>query len=1310
MSIELIGPKGYEYQYVATLLIALIHLRERHDFQLIVEKAGGEDAELKIVTGTKEFTVEIQVKSTREDLTIQELIQWLSHFPSHQYSNNLLERLKTDEDRTVLFITRARATDLVRPFLTDTININTNTFNNDLLNSAIDKMRTTYGEGSKLEQQRAEYCKEQANYYTTNVAKLRKVFKKTLVWEQQEEEVLVSKCRELLHNNFYVPLSMTGQVMQLLLDLVRKARDQRSDVIPSMLQLLDKYNGEKIPLNHISVKRTLDAELINTLEASNVVLLTGISLCGKTHIAKEIASNFQSKGYRCIIESDIKEAARFLNQISIEDKLCLLEDPFGQVELEERYYEVWAEISDLLTRLTPSKKIIITSKIELIRNICKSDNPEFWRIHGYEWRDLTVRNHEFIINIWDAYCNEKQIPDEVCLLVKENLTNTPTENLLQPGQLRHLAYNDLSKLQGKDFSQLVELATFDAQKLGMYFWGKSDSFRKTLIALGLGASPRYAINTEELSFILSDSDKRPSIVILEDDTYKSMSFPGKETPPPMFPSYEMDTSLQDWVLEQLDELESHGYISIINNKVRFTHPTYHEAAKYVIFHQQRLMLRTTEGILWRGVSCLETNTALAITKFLNNLLQAYASNMEFQRTIVLIAESSLNSIFPSVRDASLGLLVSHIDQLDDELQSKVYGYVKHDDIDNERLFWHNGEPWIEITNDYNFFDRISAMLSRHQKEDLEDIANRIVDPMETHTVSSEEAWSVVSDGFLFEEFEKNIVLIKQLLTYKESFIREKIAFTFLNQYCEGQDELVTTVFSDEHPNVVYQALRGALNGWHNRSPETNMQLLKHLKEVMLDKIIASKANRFIVDFGDQYGADSIERSESDTSQEIELWEVWSELFALFLKSVPDKFVSVNEYHLFNTVSNSLKNISSQKVIDICESWLEWIEKNHQKRLLHEVGYAISDYLLAGTKPEERGQLTDRILNQQDTNFLTVALVEYINYWKNLSEREKGVIISLLQSERVDLQWLKAVSLTRTIVPIEIISTVLGEENQNVLVEEVDSIIKIFPHDLLADCIRVYIGHPQPLWWLGYHHARETRWPEILLKLIELPEHPAFKLAIESFVDSFIMGKYKDDIRSKVVGIWGRLVRLNDDSVINLLFNTLQKNCITYNGPDSEDLWVSFFENIDSRKKGSFLSEIVEEIEAYSYYTDKLDKIFGKELFFKQILPRVQVDLTIINLVLLSKKLISENQDSQLAQLAYESLLKFYNDEKPRLKLTNRIVSNFLDEYIEEICSKNDLLALIEQSKTRCREKGIKIKEKFDDHYNLENWVSIYKQA
>lgn len=190
-------------------------------------------------------------------------------------------------------------------------------------------------------------------------------------------------------------------------------------------------------------------------------------------------------------------------------------------------------------------------------------------------------------------------------------------------------------------------------------------------------------------------------------------------------------------------------------------------------------------------------------------------------------------------------------------------------------------------------------------------------------------------------------------------------------------------------------------------------------------------------------------------------------------------------------------------------------------------------------------------------------------------------------------------------------------------------------------------------------------------------------------------------------IWGKHIRSNEDDVINLVFDTLRIQCISYNGPDSEDLWVSFFDNIDRKKKEHYLGRVIEEIEAYSYFND-LEEIFGKNILFNQILPRVQVDFTTINFMILSGEMISKEVDPEILQATYEFLIRIYTEEKPRLALTNKIAKRFSKKFLVNVDKENKLLALIEQMEKQCSETGRIIKEKLSDHYDLENWISVHK--
>ncbi|MEC2072493.1 nSTAND3 domain-containing NTPase [Alkalihalophilus marmarensis] len=1298
MSIELIGPQGYEYQYLATAFLALSNL-EKNNIRLVVEKQGGEDAELTFFNGNEEITIEIQVKSSHNDLTLEELTLWLSHFPDRSSENNLIDRLKDDSCRYALFITRARGTDSVRPFLTRDISLNNNAFNNDLLNGIVDCLKENKEEESKLKQERKNHCSEQAKYFKKHKKLLRQITKRSLVWENMEDTVLTNKCLDLLNKEYSVPFNKTKIVLLEIMELVKKARNEREDVITVIKELIDRYSAEKIQLNPINVEREGIKDLEEVLEERNVLLLTGISFCGKTHLAKRIAREFQGSGYNCLIESDLKEATRFLMKNSVEERLCIIEDPFGQIDLEDNYYELWSSLTDLVSKLSINRKLIVTSKKELIRKIHGIEDPMVWMIEGNAWFDLTVKDHNFIKDIWSAYCLEKGVSDDVARLVSGGISELPKENLLQPGQLKHLAFQENSVLKQKEFGELIELATVDAQKIGMYFNTRSEDFKKVLIALGLGSTTSQPINTNEITFILSDSGSRPSIIELEKG-YKVMTFHGKASTP-SFPSYEISTELPNSILEHLDDLENRGYITIIGDNILFSHPTYYEAARYVINRQSRLGIQLIYDILLKGVACLKSTTAFLITKQFKKIFINYSTNKEFQGNIILLAKNSLNSIFPSVRDAAILFLLTILEDLSIELQQVVYNYIKSEDIQNKRLLWQDGEPWIVITEEVSFMDFLEELLSYQSGNDVVNIAHKLIHPSESRTVNSEEAWKVISDDFSFNDRHKDLRLVNQLLSYKESFIRAKTAFKIAECFSEGNSDTTKVIFRDEHPSVIYQSIRGALSGWKNLTGDNQKLLLDYMKEAMTNKVVVAISSRFIIDFGDEYGKDHVDWSKLDEEQKRELWKVWSQLFPLFLQNIPHKFVSVNESHLFNTVRRSVRYIESVEVLNIAESWLNWIERNLHNRLLQESGYAVSDIILSKTNPIERQSVSERILDQEDTNFITVALAEYINNWNKLSEKEKKKILLSLSGERDDVRWLRAVCLTRTKVPPEILVLLLG--NEKIFEEDINKIISVFPPDLLTDCLRVYVGKPHPLWWLGYHHARATKWPMILLGILENPHHPSFKVALDEFIDKFIEGYYQESLRERVLELWKKLVTSNKRDLIDLLYNELEKKCITFNGPDCEDLWKVFFDNINVDTKDHYLTKITGVVEAFTYFNE-IHEVFGNDIFYREILPKLPIDNTILKIIIIYKQL-SEGIDDK--QKAYNLVLNIYTIDLPKLQLTNNIVEKFFEDLERE--QKSELLELIENANNQINNKGRMRKDQFDDHYELENWVSLYKR-
>ena len=48
---------------------------------------------------------------------------------------------------------------------------------------------------------------------------------------------------------------------------------------------------------------------------------------------------------------------------------------------------------------------------------------------------------------------------------------------------------------------------------------------------------------------------------------------------------------------------------------------------------------------------------------------------------------------------------------------------------------------------------------------------------------------------------------------------------------------------------------------------------------------------------------------------------------------------------------------------------------------------------------------------------------------------------------------------------------------------------------------MYIGEPQPLWWIGTHHREESVWPKIVELITTKPNEPLFEIAFNEYLHS-----------------------------------------------------------------------------------------------------------------------------------------------------------------------------------------------------------------
>ncbi|WP_336990914.1 hypothetical protein [Bacillus toyonensis] len=1297
MSVEITGPQGYDYQYIVSVFLALKVL-DIPKVKVYIEKEGGEDAEICMGRNGIEEIIEIQVKSTQKDIGLKELVSWLQHFSDGKSDNNLLSRLIQNENESIVFVTRGRCSDNIRGFISrNPFNTHHNApLNRNGVMEYLEALDGLYDENAKgltrLKQERAHFCQQQKREIEQNITDFRNILKRVIVLEMQDEEILESRISTLLNRRYFIPQNHTHFVIRELVDAVRKARNDRTDVAPKLVSILEKQSAQRIFYYDVDIERPEKDHLIQTLREKHVLLLTGISFCGKTHLARSIACEFQKSGYFCKEESDALAAIRFLSDESTEERLCIIEDPFGHFDYRDSMAEVWVRLTDFLTRIKPHRKLIVTSKRDLITLYHKTDSLEYCDMQGIPWIDLTVRDKSLTLALWDKYACVQKVPPKIKERVSQYIQGEKEIHLLQPGQIRQLALKVPSDADNISKEEMIRLAIIDAERIGMYFNSQNADFRKLILILGIGATTISPMHENEIAYILDNEADFPSVKGFNEDRIIDL-----EEDTEQFPSYIRRYKLNSSVSDILDDLYTRGYILIQDSKVKFVHPTFLEAAKYIPYHlSRRSEFEWLFKILQKSIACLDSKVALNVTKQLKLIYQRYVHSGDISNKVLQCALQVLASIFPSVRDEALSFLITVFEKLDKKDQKDVLQQLRVKPVDDLDLRWHEGEPWILEKNVYDLEEMTRAWLqqSSFKKEEMENLRNSFLSSEQYKGITVEEAWGLINYYGTYDI--EGPELLHRLLLFDEVFIRSEAAYLLMKLFAD-QEDYIELVFFDPHPYVIYQGIRGVLTGWCNFSEENRMILIEHMKRVFSSPNVSVVAHRFMLDFGDEYGHDNLGLSKMEIADKKKIWEVWAKLLPVFLNSIPT--ISFKESDLHYTLKTAIEYVPISNYIGLVESWLGWIDRSLEKYLLSEYGMAVAEVLLNATKgnPSIREHITVRMLRHSDTHFLTITIADYIDSWEDLNSKERELINQLLRSERTDLRWIKAVMLTRAKVPEEIQQWVVGQKD--ILNQSEEEIIRVFPETLLSDCLRVYHGHPQPLWWIGLHHSRNTLWKRITVKLLEMPEHDAFSIVMREWTDDFTDDNFLNNNKVETLEIWRKICSESIERVPSLALDMLLQWSVRKVGVKSKEFWQIFFEE-NEKKIGKYLPLILDSIELIQSRNSNLEEVFGKNIFLNYLLPNLNADYAILIYITKAKELgLMEGEDTY--ELVYDFLKSIYQQQLPRLYLTNRIVRNLCEKSHSE--SVQQLLRLVEKAIEEVDYRISEKEERFDDHYELEGW-------
>lgn len=1093
MSIEIAGPQGFEYQYQTTVFIVLKLLGDPQEVTAVyVEKIDGEDIELHLSNTSGNTILEIQVKREENDLDIEKLATWLCHFETHAADSCTLSRLTHTENRKFIIATQSRCTDdvkalLVRPGVIDRKQIGFPLQSRKLLLESIKEAGETLDD-TDLGNQRKMFCASIA-LELKNASLFKKTINKVFVWEKQYEPTLINEIRLLLNERYQVPQSQAGHVLLLLVEAVKKGRNDRTNILDAIKHLLDANKGTAPPVNPFYIKRPDEDSLLADLIKNGTMLLKGNSFSGKTTTSISLCKALYDQGYTYLQPDSVSEATRLLSP-STEDKICFIDDPFGHVYESLHSQEYYKQAYDLIKKLKPNHKLVLTANNEVLRKL----NTD---IYPLDWVDLTVTDRAFAIALWKNACSQKEVPEEIEKKVTLLLERVSVDNLLQAGQLEFLA-NNYKNLENWTDKSILEFASIGSDRIAARIRNELPEKQRVFRVLGLVATTLHGVGVEELKYIFSTTNSFPGF-LKHDPGYLGTSLFGPDKSSEIkFPVYEAFEPAEIDLDDALDFFEEHGYIIYENGKYRFKHPVYYHASLRLFKDLPKNKLAELIADFKKSLAILDPECAITASRKFDNLYTA-CKLPEQKKQIVLIANEASKSIFPSVQDNSLTFLVSVSAELDNDQLEFVERWLAERESDVGSIFWHDGMPFFNSEKSTTYSTRIRNYFTIDKPE-----FNNLIGKLQSDgpLLSPQDAWKIAN--YIQRKSKKKYVRVNQkalsrLLLYNESFIREIAAFHIMFSSSDPDMGLVDRIFSDAHPNVVFQAFKGSFRGWIRYNKQTKAKVFEVLKAALGRNDVCIRAKNFMTQFSAGHTSYTFDwKYHIPAKAKPLMWKLWANLMPVFFEKIPGH-IHFNDSRFVQTFKDSVDLVTIEQKVELSAAWYKWLNKSNKKSYGNSNLYYVTDYFLSFFDKlhfDNRTDLSLKLLSDEAPYFIAYTLRKFISRWDKLNSEEKQAIKSRLATDPYFV--LKSVALTTESLPDDLTIALTGRGDFFTLAP--DLAFASINEQLFIACLVARFGHN---YYSELAHGNKAFWPEVITYFVANWDVRVSEFAVKVMLQNYL---------------------------------------------------------------------------------------------------------------------------------------------------------------------------------------------------------------
>lgn len=1263
----------------------------------------------------KTYHIELQVKKKASEIAYDEFATWLAHFQKSKSDCFILDRIQQSDTNYLVFVTNNRCTDNVSKFVGKENEIKENKicFSAEMLKDLKLRMLKGIDNKNELGRKRKEHIEQ---YFNQKKNELNKVLGRVYIIERKdqiEREIYI-----ILKEQYQIPKMICRDVMNQMLDVVRQGRDSGEDITALIREILkNKRFSRVLPEDKSFYKRDSIDILKSELLQKNLLLLTGVPFSGKTYIAKTIAQELQDNGYYVKLTDNIiedQEAYYFLMSPENDSRLLLIEDPFGHIGKSENYIQIRDKIEGLIRdRLSINRKVIITSRLDILLDVFQKKQIEECKIQGNGWINTSISSKEEAEKIWLRFYGESDESLQVFERLKRSFDHHDETVFLEIGEMRHLllSVQNINVLTHMSTDEIIKQARISSEEVCRKIKSYGETYKDIFILLGCFCNTVRSVSVKDLAYILCSNEESVSIrQKMEEEVTVSIGDRQKNSHIHQeFPVYAQMPKLDEDIISILRVLCEKGYIykERITNEIYFLHPIYTYASKLLLQEEIEDDWDIEKYIKYmrRAIGSLSSNAAFC------SLCQLGQEFDREQMIIDCIVEGS-RSIFPAIRDVSILYLDQNFDNLNEQVQKDFMKNIRNGRTADKYMQWNGNECWYQMDGKHYFdFFNMDDFWGKDINFTLEEIEERV---RKKENFSKKEIYDILSSSLadnLSREF------LEYTLLSDEAVIRSRAIFYLFKNYAAKLDfEKTEYLQRFENYNVVYGMLKGMFSSVNDFSEENVKKLIIYFQKQFERKSVSMYVEDLFDKFGDEYDSKAIDWGKYAEAERLRIWKIWAALFSKWLVCFPAKFMGMNEPHMSLNIDRSLKYLNNQKeVVDVANAWIQWIHNYSKYHSVNDYGMSVLDYLITGTKNSAclRKGMIKKELKVNSTSLVTAHISHIVDLWDMLTDEERKDICEYLKNEmRGDMKWIQAVALTRKNVTKDIQIAITG----NVFLDkEPKKIIDTLNEkNILTECLHIFCGFPQPLWFNGYHHSgKYSLWDGVMMEVLKkdiVDEN--YNISLREMIDEL----YNNNDHRFVNGYDVYKEMLSDEEKRKQIFERLAYTSVTQN-QDNKKMWDELLQACSEEEKKQYFLIISNFIEMVEYenmgYNGLLCEYELKDIVH-YILPCFSSDQSIYKLsdaMLLMYRNIQEMEvdESKKVKQLYETMVQeTYKNDPPRLLFTNKIVNYTCKEMggVSDVMQK-----VLEKNKKDFWDRYERVKETFEsncplkirEEYRLENW-------